>query len=134
MNDHKRLSGLGCGRIGIDVLTERCTFNDSPIEALGIARELGAWFRDDLATHHIPIHSISAASLVVEFRTEPLTGRRKAPEIWARTDPQTTYTSCHIHCESCISTDEHSYTLHLDDYEEWPDSWWTSHDKGTSAA
>ena len=127
MNDHETLSELGSGSLQIDVLTGDCMFDDKLIEKLKIAGEIDGWFRDEILAHKIPIELISCASLSVQLQIEPLIGPRRTTEIWADANAKTTYTSCHIFCESRISTDELDYASQLRDYEEWPDKWWVNH-------
>ena len=130
--DQKVLTQLGAGTLQINVLTQDCRHDGQSIETLGIARELHCWLTQDLAANNIPIDALRGAVLSVKFRTEPLRGERRTPQLWTHTDEHTRYISCYLHSESRISTDDRDYTSAMDDYEEWPEDWWTRHEKSTA--
>ena len=64
----QRIAELGSGVLDINVLSGQCKFDGTPIETLPIAKEIQAWFLDDLQQSDIPVISIHSASFRAELQ------------------------------------------------------------------
>ncbi|HEX8694003.1 MAG TPA: hypothetical protein VF746_16390 [Longimicrobium sp.] len=125
---YPELERLGSGTLVVDVLAEACTFEGEPIPALGIARELAAWLREDLAAHHIDVERLREARVTVEVRlgTVPKAERRTRDSHFGpggRHLVPPRFVACDLLCRSRVATDEKVYASEYRDYEEWPPGW-----------
>ena len=120
MCDYQTIFQRGSGRIEIDVLAERCTFDGKPIPSLKVAQTLGQWLLKDLTDNTIPAEGLLSASLAVDLTLKTVTEKElKSSAVWAG-GMRSLYVACKIHCSSSIVTDEREYHSSYDDYEEWP--------------
>lgn len=103
-SDWDTLVQLGSGVLTIDVLSEECLHDDTPIPPLNIARNLREWLVKDLSFYHIPLAELIEAILEVEFELGKPEPNPSGPEV-----------PCRFSCRSQISTDEMVYKSTYED-------------------
>ena len=128
VNSYGDLERLGTGRLAVDVLSGRCSFDGNPIEQLSIAHELWAWLREDLSAHDIPADAVLRAELHAELELSRIGLPQRATReqhMDSRGKPIRTgeFHRLRIECKSEVATDEVVYTASLSDVEEWPVGW-----------
>ena len=109
-NSIDELSRLVPGKIEIDVLSEQCWFNGSPINSLNMASELSIWLRKDLQQYKIPVEALQTASVTADIQIVSFivgTKKRKPSRMWK------------ICCRSVLATDEQTYSSDLVN-TSWP--------------
>jgi len=110
-----------------NLLTDGCIFNGQPTHTLTIACELSAWFKEDLAKHHIPLASIKEAKLEAELQTETraAVATRRSYYIGKDGKPieKGDFHTLAARLHSTIATDEASYERSRSHYESWPVGW-----------
>lgn len=116
--DYRTLTELGTGRLEIDFLHDTCEHKGRAIPPLGIARAVRAWWRDDLAAHHIPLDDVHQATLIVDMVLAEQNGQRDHSVTWA--SPTPIFISCALQAHSIIRTDEAAYASEYRDRLEWP--------------
>jgi hypothetical protein len=128
MFSYPMLEQLGSGTLRLNVLTEDCSFNDTPIPPLAIAGTLAAWLRQELMDNHIDIAALTEATLTAQLDIKRIESRhRQRNNQYFGPNQQllkpTHFTACVIACRSQVVTDEKTYTSEYHDYEEWPHGW-----------
>jgi hypothetical protein len=128
MFSYATLEQLGSGTLRINVLTEECFFNDTPISSLSIAATLAAWMRRELADNQIDVAALAEVSLTVQVHIRCIESHyRQTDNQYFGSNQQPLisdyYTSCAMDCRSKIVTAEKTYLSTYQDYEEWPRGW-----------
>ncbi len=121
LNDYRTLTELGSGSLEIDFLTERCLHNAQFIPTLTIVRTVSSWWREDLASHRIPLDDIQEARLTVGLDIGEQQGQRDHSVTWA--DPAPVFISCAVRARGVIRTNEATYAAEYADRLEWPRNW-----------
>jgi hypothetical protein len=116
--DYGILTRLGNGILEIDVLERSCRFNGEPIKPLVMAKVLNSWMQEDLQDHGIPLESIRAAVVQVEFTTRHTNKQQILSGVWAK--PSRHFVLCDLNCRGRVSTDERIYEGEYRELEEWP--------------
>jgi hypothetical protein len=120
---YPKLLDFGSGVLRFDLLNSIDTFQEQPVDELGIADELSAWFKVELISNSLSVSDIVSAQLLVEmsFSTAPF----ESQLVDSDSTPATTHTfhRCVVRCKSEIVTDENVYRGILYDVKEWPMKW-----------
>jgi hypothetical protein len=121
----QRIAELGSGVLDIDVLSGQCTFNESPIESLPIAKEIRGWFLDDLNQSGIPVSGIRSACLRAELQLSRIPWNQGGEIFFkgntAVVTPQTN--RCQMHCMGVITTDAKQFQGTYNADRKWPLGW-----------
>ena len=64
--DVSKFGFLGSGKLIIDVLNKKCSYNDNPVDGLFIVGELNAWFLDQLKRHKMSSNDIEEALIIAD--------------------------------------------------------------------
>jgi hypothetical protein len=118
LNDYGVLTRLGSGTLEIDVLRGECRHNGMAIEALSIAKALGAYLKEDLDRYHVPAETVQEAQLTVDLVLGRHEGQRDLNRVWAR--PTREFVGCALVAHSNLRTDELTYSAEYRDEIEWP--------------
>ena len=66
-SDYQRLARWHRGKLIINILNNRCFFNEKPTEPLSIGTALNNWLLNDLQSNNIALEIVEEAVLEVEF-------------------------------------------------------------------
>jgi|SRR5690606_4972042 hypothetical protein len=122
------LEELGPGTLVIDALTGECRFNDRPVRALPIARELKAWLDQEFEEHGILRDQVSEAVVTADLVFGSVASHERTTDrIYFGRDglpiEPDRYVCCDITCRGRVVGYGRTYTSEYRDREEWPPGW-----------
>jgi hypothetical protein len=127
MNSYEELSSLGSGKLEIDALHLKASFNGLETEALSIAHELHIWLKNDLQANNIPSDALYEAKLAIELEITRVPATKSQRSFYIGGDGMPIRKGeffKHIaQCKSTIKTDDAVYESERTHYEQWPVRW-----------
>ena len=128
MNSYASLQVLGSGILHIDALTLLCKFNGIETEPLSIAHELNAWLLSDLRKHNILPCALTQATLsvIIDLQRSPAPSNPRGNFYIGKNGlaiEKGEFFQLKAQCKSEIKTDEATYRVERNHYEQWPVGW-----------
>ena len=118
---------LGSGKLTIDVLSAECTFGDKRISTLSIAKQLCAWFAEELQRLAMDKSEIKRALLAVAVKVtrEPWDDSLVDGQFFENGKHVRTDTMCRGVFKGNFSlvVDDKEYNMDYHDTKTWPAGW-----------
>lgn len=127
--DYNELVDLGSGKLEIDALTGMCSFNESPVDTLLIARALNKWLTRECQSNNIDIYLMLKVRLTVNLDFSKIAWKEREyslGEHFFKDDKEIKPMEmhrCNFRCESLVQTDEKTYSSGYSRIREWPVGW-----------
>jgi hypothetical protein len=120
------LLDLGSGTVEIDALTGQCMFQNNPTPQLPIAKDLLAWTKEELVSHHIAIAGVIRARIAAKLTFAQVRWKIRTAETCFADDGDARSMKLHqctFDCESEIAMDAIVYHSRLREVQEWFLGW-----------